>query len=75
MDHVVVTATNNSQETFTTQPDRGFYVLTVAGEDNATFTFDALVNGKHRQLYAFVYTGSGQLEDYSVFRLFCARST
>ena len=66
MDHVVVTATNNSQETFTTLPDRGFYVLTVAGEDNATFTFDALVNGKHRQLYAFVYTDNGQLEDYSV---------
>ena len=66
MDQVAVTATNNSQETFTTLPDRGFYVMTVAGEDNATFTFDALVNGTHRQLYAFVYTDDGQQEDCSI---------
>ena len=66
MDNVVVTATNSNQETFTTLPDRGFYVMTVAGEDNARFTFDALVNGTHRQLYAFVYTDNGQLEDCSV---------
>ena len=66
MDNVVVTATNNNQETFMTLPDRGFYVMTVAGEDNALFSFDALVNGTHRQLYAFAYTDNNQLEDCSI---------
>ena len=66
MDEVVITATNDSQETFTTRPDHGFYVMTVAGTDNATFTFDALVNGTHRQLYALASTDSGQQEDCSI---------
>ena len=66
MDKVVITATNDSQETFTTLPDRGFYVMTVAGKDNATFTFEALVNGTHHQLYALANTDNGHQEDCSI---------
>ncbi len=63
MNNVAVTATNNSQETFTTLPDRGYYVLTVAGADNATFTFDAFVNGKHRVLYALLKDDNEKLQE------------
>jgi hypothetical protein len=62
MDNVAVTATNNSKETFTTLPDRGYYVLTVAGADDATFTFDATVNGQHRTLYALFKDDNDQLQ-------------
>ena len=62
MDNVAVTATNNSKETFTTLPDRGYYVLTVAGADDATFTFDATVNGQHRTLYALLKDDNDQLQ-------------
>jgi len=63
MNNVAVTATNNSQQTFTTLPDRGYYVLTVAGADDATFTFDATVNGQHRTLYALVKDDNDQLQE------------
>ena len=53
MNNVAVTATNNSQETFTTLPDRGYYVLTVAGADDATFTFNAFVNGSRMTTRSF----------------------
>ena len=66
MDNVAVTATNNSKETFTTLPDRGYYVFTVAGGDNATFTFDATVNGQHRMLYALVKDDNDQLQDCTI---------
>jgi hypothetical protein len=63
MNNVAVTATNNSKETFTTLPDRGYYVLTVAGADNATFTFDAFVNGQHRVLYALLKDDNEKLQE------------
>jgi len=63
MNNVAVTATNNSKDTFTTLPDRGYYVLTVAGADNATFIFDAFVNGQHRVLYALVKDDNEQLQE------------
>ena len=63
MNNVAVTATNNSKETFTTLPDRGYYVLTVAGADDATFTFDAFVNGQHRVLYALLKDDNEKLQE------------
>jgi hypothetical protein len=63
MNNVAVTATNNSQQTFTTLPDRGYYVLTVAGADDATFTFDAFVNGQHRVLYALLKDDNEKLQE------------
>ena len=62
MDNVAITATNDNKETFTTLPDRGYYVLTVAGADDATFTFDATVNGQHRTLYALFKDDNDQLQ-------------
>ena len=56
----------SSQETFTTLPDRGYYVLTVAGADQAPFTFEAVVNGQRRELHVLVYTDNHQLQDCSV---------
>ena len=66
MDTIPVTATNNSDEVFTTLPDRGYYVLTVAGADKSTFTFDAVVNGQHRLLYALLMDNEDQLQDCPV---------
>ena len=66
MDNVAITATNDKKETFTTLPDRGYYVLTVAGADNSTFTFNAVVNGQRRELYTLVNADNDQMKDYSV---------
>ena len=38
-------------------------MLTVAGADDATFTFDATVNGQHRTLYALVKDDNDQLQE------------
>ncbi len=52
-DDVIVSATNSDHQTFETLPDKGYYVLTVSGADNAAFSFNAIVDGKCRTLYAF----------------------
>ena len=66
MNEVAIFATNDSQETFTTLPDRGYYVLTVAGADQAPFTFAAVVNGQRRELHVLVNADNNQLQDCSV---------
>ena len=56
---IAVMATNDNQETFTTLPDRGFYVLTVAGADNSPFTFSAMVEGRQINLTPCIINENG----------------
>ncbi len=65
-DEVVVSATNSDHQTFETLPDKGYYVLTVSGADNSAFTFNAIVDGKRRTLYAFQENQDNAMQETTV---------
>lgn len=63
---IAATATNSSKHSFTTMPDRDYYVFTVSASDESAFTFQANVGGKSITLYPLMQDEQGNLTEHNV---------
>lgn len=62
-DTVRVRTTNSLSQSYEELPDRGYYVITISGPDDAIFSFDAFINGSYRKLYAVAENASNGLSE------------